>query len=297
MARLNGLVIVLVGLLACRTALSSDVERQLADALTELTYVNFEGAYALYESAAQAAPEGSELWQQAVFGQAVCAQQILPAKPANLQEARRLYQLLLDKVPDSPLAPRAMLSLGRLIELRYPGEEADLPAARQWYQKILDGLPDDPLVAEATLRLAATFIQTYEREPVERGIEILRAFLAKHPDDFLATAMWQYMGDAYYFPLKDYAKAVECYERCDALGWADTAHLTPMYWRTAILADKHLKNRALAVKYYTKLIKEAYTGGKAYESQLALRRLGAPVPPMPLQTHQPEEQRLVDTSD
>ena len=128
------------------------------------------------------------------------------------------------------------------------------------------------------MRIAGTYIQTYADQSVRKGIQVLENGLAKHPNDPLASTMWQYLGDSYFFPLKEYAKAMDCYDNTDRIGFIEKGREGPAYWRMAVIADRYLSDRKRAVKYYTKIIKVVPNSGKAYEAQLALKRLGAPVP-------------------
>ena len=259
------------------------VEQGLDEALTEVTYLSFDRAYNLFNGVLAEVPEGSATWQQAVYGKAVCAQQMTPASPERMREAAGLYQQqLLAKTPDSKFAPRAMMNLGRIAELvDYTGDTSDLATARDWYQKVVDRFPGLPIAGEAALRIAGTYIQTYQKDQVTKGIEIVSDWLKAHPQDPLASAMWQYLGDSYYDPLGDFANSLDCYRKADAIGLVEKGREGRVYWRMAVLADR-LKNRDVAVEYYTKIITKTATSGKAYEAQVALKRLGAPVPEIQL---------------
>jgi tetratricopeptide (TPR) repeat protein len=253
----------------------------LRDAATEVSYLSFDRAFPLFRQAEQLAPDGSPQWQQAVFGEAVCLQQIAPATAERLAEASRLYRQLAEK--PGAYSAQSMMALGRIAELvDYLGDVPDRPAARQWYEKARLAVGDDaPLASEAQLRFAATYVQETEAEPVRKGISILEDWLAKHPANPLASAMWQYAGDTYFYPLNEYARAIHCYLKADALGLLEKGREGPLCWRIANLAER-VGDRDVAVRYYTKVIVKTPAGGKAYESQLALKRLGAPVPPIEL---------------
>ena len=253
--------------------------QKLAAAVGQVQMFSFREARGLFEAAMTLASEGSAPWQQAIYGAAVCAHQISPPTEANIQRARRLYKQLIEKCPDSKYAPRATMNLGRIAELSdFNKDKPDLKLARQWYQKVLDRRPNGPLAGEAALRVAGTYIQTYDDKQVRQGVAVLRKFLARRPKDPLASAMWQYLGYTYLFPLKQYDQSLACYEKADALGLIGKGREGIVYWRMAVLADRFLKDRTRAVKYYTKIITRVPASGKGYEAQLALKRLGAPMP-------------------
>lgn len=260
-----------------------DLQKKLDEATTEVTYMSFENALRMYKDILPLTAEGSEQWQQAVFGAAVSSQHSMPASAATCAESERLYLLLIEKTPKSKYAPRAMMNIGRLAELvDYSDDVSDRVKAREWYAKAANAGKGTELEAEAAFRIAATYVQTYEKEQVLKGIDMLRSYVVQHPKEPLATAMWQYMGDAYFYPLEDYRNSLDCYKKADALGLLEEGREGPIYWRMAIMADRHVKDRDTAIEYYKKIIIKTPTSGKAYEAQLALKRLGVEPPKIEL---------------
>jgi tetratricopeptide (TPR) repeat protein len=254
---------------------------RIEDAIYEISTFGFEQALEIYEELLPDAREGSLLWQQVIFGMGVCHQQNTPFAEINVINADRCYRQLLKKVPDSVYAPRAIMNLGRIAEMRdFQTDEIDLVEARSWYNQVIKKWPDQPIAGEATLRLAATYIKTLQKQQIPQGIAILEKWLDTHPDDPLAAAMWQYLGDTYFFPMEQYQKSLDAYVKADRIGLLEKGRKGPVYWRMAVMAERLVKDRDRAVEYYTKIIEIVPTSGKAYESQLALKRLGAPVPPL-----------------
>lgn len=272
-------------------------EKALEEALHQVSGLRFDNAYDLFAVAEQKAKPGSEMHLKALFGKATCAHQRMPPSATNIAEATELYRRVIDEAPKSNFAARSMLALARIAEVRdYNGDKIDLNLARQDYEKVISTWPGQPVAGEATLRLGATFIQTYQEEQVRKGIAMLEEYLAAHPDDPLNSAFWQYLGDSYYIPLSKlvrddekqkqaYRKCLESYQKAEALGWMQRGRQGGIYWRMAVIADRYLHDAPLAAKYYGKIILETPNSGKAYESQLAIRRLNnenpnlnAPVP-------------------
>lgn len=280
-------VLVAIPILSCTrssdSARGDDVEARLDAAAAEAKLFGFSRGYDLAHEIIPLTQSQSDQWQWAVFLSGVCAQQASPPTAAMIQRAGDLYRVLLEQTPDSRYAPRATMNLGRLAELidTY-GDRSDLDAARRWYSTVIERWSNQPIAGEATLRLAGTHLQTFEDEGVTRAITLLERWLEAHPHDPLAAGMWQYLGDAYCYPRADYVRSFECYERADAIGLLETGREGPVYWRMAVLADRFLKDRERAVTYYTRIIEKTPASGKAYEAQLALTRLGAPVPELPI---------------
>ena len=258
---------------------SGHAEGLLLQAAEEVAVFDFARGYEVFAEAMTESERGSDVWQAAVLGKAICRQQVSPVTRAAVEEAASLYQELLQVSADSAHAARALMNLGRIAELSdYNNDQMDLVKARSRYQQVVDRWPTAEIAGEATLRIASTYIQTYRKEEVLQGITLLEKWLADHPDDVLASAMWHYLGDTYMYPLEDYKSSLDCYERADNLGLLEKGREGPVYWRMAVLADRMLQDRARAVRYYTKIVEVVPTSGKAYEAQLALKRLGAPVP-------------------
>jgi len=268
------------------SASGEDVGARLDAAATEAKLFGFSRGYDLAHEMIPLTQSQSDQWQWAVFLSGVCAQQASPPTAAMIQRAGDLYRMLLEQTPNSRYAPRATMNLGRLAELvdTY-GDRPDLDAARRWYVTVIERWSDQPIAGEATLRLAGIHLQTFEDEGVTTAITLLEDWLEAHPDDPLAAGMSQYLGDAYFYPRADYARSLECYERADAIGLLETGREGPVYWRMAVLADRFLRDRGRSVNYYTRVIEKTPASGKAYEAQLALKRLGAPVPEIRISKH------------
>jgi len=242
-------------------------------------------------------------WEKATYGMAVCAQQTMPASKLTIGEAQSLFEELRTKTPKSVFAPRATMNLGRIAELRnYEGFQIDLAKARGYYQQVMDTWPEQDIAGEAALRCGATYVigsehgvehkpeatpaevEALNKDEARKGVKVILDWLAlkekKGQKEVLASAMWQYLGDTYFCPLEQYKESLAAYEQCDKLGWAQAGRQGAIYWRMAVMAEQRVvpMDREAAVKFYTKSIKETPTYGMGYESQIALRRLGAPVP-------------------
>ena len=252
----------------------------IADGTIAMQEFDFERAYRSFHQAVEAEPAGSPRWQNAVFASAVACQAITPETRSNMDDAIALYHLLLSTSPDSQFAPTAILNLGRIAELgEMFGDAPDFTAARGDYQQVIQRWPNAPVAGEATLRLAATNIQTYQPDQVRTGLAMLTSWLKSHSADPLAPVIWQYMGDTNFLALQDYSDSLDCYLKADAIGLVDSTKAGPIYWRMAVLADRYVHNRPVAIAYYRKLIITAPWDGKAYEAEQALRHLGVSQPP------------------
>jgi tetratricopeptide (TPR) repeat protein len=258
------------------------VSQLLQKATEQVAFFDWDKARSLYQSAMDRAEAGSDQWQSAAFGLAVTLQQETPADAGAIAQAGDLYRKLADGKLDSRFAARSLMNLGRIAEVRdFYGDVPDLPAARECYSQVIDRFAAAPIASEATLRLAGSYVQTFKAADLQKGADILLDWLKDHPADPLASGMWQYTGDAYFY-LQNYRASLDAYIKADAIGWMDRGNEGPILWRMAVLADRYVHDPATAGRYYTKIITDAPYSGKAYESQLALKRLGLPVPAIQL---------------
>ena len=262
---------------------TSDVAKILKDAATEVSYLSFDQALPIFGEAQRLAAEGSEQWQTAVFGRAICLQQIAPVTADRLGQSTSLYTSLIERFPQGTYTQQCLMALGRIEELvDYLGDQPRRPEARTWYEKARDTAPvNAPISHEAMLRIASTYVQSYEPKQCQMAMTILEDWLKKYPDNPLASAMWQYSGDTWFWPLGDEKKAVNCYLKADELGLLEKGREGPTYWRMAVLAERN-DLRETAIAYYSKVITKTPTSGKAFEAQLALKRMGVPVPSIDL---------------
>ncbi len=284
------LALVLTLMLLCAPAAHAadkpDAKTLLFKAQEELSCFGFDNAAALFNSVIAQSTPGSDDWLKGTLGLAICLQQHSPPSPAMIERAAALLRSVIKAAPTSACAARATMSLARIEELSdYYGDEPRPEAARELYQNVVQTWPNEAIAGEATLRIAAIDVQTYEPEKVQRGVALLESWLASHPNDPLASVMFKYIGDTCYRPLRDYRKAVESYRKADAIGLLERGREGPVYWRTAVLAERELKDFPTAIEFYTKIIRITPTSGKAYEAQLALKRLGAPVPELRTLSH------------
>ncbi len=252
---------------------------QFKQAWGHVQLYEFEKSIPLFRILQQENKLGSSKWIEATFGLALSLHHKTPPTKEAIEEARKLYMVLADKYPDSPCASRALLNVGRIDELRdFYQDKINLDSARACYRKVAEKYSKDPIVSEAVLRLAQSYTNTFKKEDIAEGIKIMQDWIKGHPKDPLAGLMYLLMGDLNFYPLENYKAAVENYIRADELKSLEPGQEGYIYWRIAVLAHKKLNDKVTAVKFYTKIIKDTPTFSKGYQSQLALKELGAPVP-------------------
>ncbi|MHB8418953.1 MAG: tetratricopeptide repeat protein [Myxococcales bacterium] len=132
------------------------------------------GAIAQYKALVSAYPDrsGADGWQmQAAQGY---------FELADYAQARTEARALLDRFPQSPLAPRARFLLGSCFEME--GRRAEAVAA---YQQLIDRTEPGEVLSRTQLALAKLLEQTGDDA---RALEVLLACLKTYPDPLLIQA-------------------------------------------------------------------------------------------------------------
>ena len=197
-----------------------------------------------------------------------------PPSTGNLAAAKDAFRTLIERYPESKLAPYAKLQLGRIFEVRdFQDDTIDAPEARRWYKALVESSENDWLRAEATLRLAGSYFQEItNEEAILKGIFIAENWLEENPSHPLATLFHETLGGVFITLVQDDARALEHLLEADRLGLADpTISLYPTYWRIARLAEK-TGRKSTAIRYYTKLT-ERESSGLVYSAEKAILRL------------------------
>lgn len=279
--RLNrcGSLLMVVVLGSLLPAAEQSVAELLTKASTGLTQFTFDWPQPLFREALSRATPDSDEWAHATFGLATCRLYVNPVTEDGVAEATKLFGEILTRTPTSRFAPNACMTLGRIAEQPdFYKDQADLPGARLRYQEVMAKWPDLPMAGEAALRLAGTYATTNTPEDARLGITTLQDWLKTHPADPLAAAMYQFMGDTTYLRLADKAGSLPFYLKADDLGLPSKTKAWKIHWRIAQTAQYEAHDLPLAIRYYTRICTDSQTSGKAFEAQLALAKLGAPVP-------------------
>lgn len=253
-----------------------------AEAKESLVTMSWNTAAADYAALRAGSETGSPKWVEATFCEAVARQHAQPASAGSIEAARKLFQDVIDTSKDDRFVARSILNLGRIAELvDYPEDRPDFDTALEQYQRVMQRWPDAPIGSEAALRAGAVQVMAFDAPDfvrVKAGIALLEQWLAKHPANPYAGIMWQYMGDSYFRPLSNYAKALTCYDKVDQIGWPDAGNQAAWYWRAGQIAERYVHDTPRAIHYYTALIEKTPSSGQAYAALQAIKRLGGRPP-------------------
>ena len=274
------LAVAVWGVSGCMAGPEKDPQALYNEGVDALTSFRFDLATTAFDQVAETAPAGSPLVVKALLGSAICAHHKAPVTASAVDRAAELYGKVIAAAPTSPEAALAEFHLGRIAEqVDFIGDKPDLPAAREHYRKVIDRAPGADIAGEATFRLMGTYIQTLDPAQVKEGIAIAEARVAKFPQDPWAGALWQGMGDAWNRVLNDPRKTIECFTHALAVGLPEPTRAWEVYWCIGYLQEQ-LGDKDAAIKAYSEIIIHYPTSGKAWEAQIAIKRLGGDAPPL-----------------
>jgi len=274
----RGVAAVLLSLLPWGAALAA--EATLADGWRDVGYLDYHKALGSFTQVLKGLQPGSDEYLQASLGEAVCLQYQQPDAQSDKDRASELYEGVIKASDGKAIQAMALLLRGRLADqIDYYGDKPDTATARACYERILKDWPSSDLIDQAALYLAELDVLSMQPEQVKQGIASLEAWLAQRPHNKLAVTQWMLVGLGYTYPLNEPTKAVEAYQKAEALGLPRHIQLDSFCWRVGNLAER-AGDKALAIRYFTRIISEVKRSGFAYEAQLRIRDLGGNPPPL-----------------
>lgn len=282
LARLMGLGGLLLAAAGC--SLFEDetfrLERELAAAHRFMTSLNYNAAADIYRPILEELEVSDPHWPEAAFGYATSLWHQTPPNDGLVEEASQLFERVAAERPGSDWALSARLNLARILMLRdYPGDAEKPEAARS----ILEGLVEEAdgfLRHEAMVRLVETHrMEMDDRASLETARELLRTWLDEHPDNPFAALMWEQLGRMELLDFERPQEALAAFLEAEKIGFSDPSRGGLMLWRIAELARSEGRME-VAVHYYQKLVREAPSSGRAYEAQMALRKIRKTEPGM-----------------
>jgi len=219
---------------------------------------------------------------------------------ADVEKARRRYEQVVSGYKGTPSARLGLMALARLADTPELERDRDVKRAQTLYKKIIHEGPADFIADEAVLRLAMTYLEKRgERKAEDVGAKLLREHLSQRPDNFLAHAMHLTLGSL----LQNRGQYRQAVEQLIAADRADeraamkeltpeqssappaklAGHLTQvrvmargarasLYFRIAKIAEKHLKDYALAARWYERIVREIRRDNRFYVSKVAAER-------------------------
>jgi tetratricopeptide (TPR) repeat protein len=256
-----------------------EVSRQLAEGRQLMDSLNFNQALALYEQAYKDLPEDDAHWPEAAFGYATSLWHQTPPNAATIAEAVEVFQSISRLMPGTEWARASRLSWARILMLRdFPGDAENPEAA----MPILEALTREGgmISHEALVRLAECHRMRFaDLKELQAARDLLTDWLERHPENPLASLMWEQLAWLELESFNDNGRAIAALEQAEARGFADSSKKGTLLWLLGQLLQERGEHERAAL-YYTRLIKEVPSSGRAYEAQMVLGSIRDTVPGM-----------------
>jgi len=191
-------------------------------------------------------------------------------------KAAAAYEWILQNHPQDPMAPWALLELARMpdLDVLNPRLEEAIPI----YQRLMSEYPQSAAAQEAALFLGDALFAARGEAGAQEAVAMLEEWMKGHPDPDYRSTGELLLGKLNRYPLKNYPEAVRHLRAALDAGLRSSSERLIAYWTIATLAERELKDRNLAVQYYTGLLDEFPHHRTAYMAKQRLLALGAPVP-------------------
>lgn len=275
-----------------RLAAADKTAELLKKGWLEYSYREFSKAETFFKQAEEKA-QSMEDYCQALTGQAYCYQfgKKAQADVSDYEYAISLYEKSLKKVGNNPKFTPFLKSM--IAECNYriylldenPENFKKAQSAWNELQKKNYGsvIAQDALLYEVVVQTddfteQKTLANAKKLE--EYTIPILRAASNRDKDlgdeSLLTPVMANYLKDIYFWS-EDFKKATKWLEAYIILGPTSYAARSDAYFRLARIAEKKLKDRKLAYKYYKRFFNEMKNSNRAYFAKEKMNELSKPI--------------------
>lgn len=181
------------------------------------------------------------------------------------------YNTVIEKFPDTPSAPAAILYKGRCMELDRnsinPGE------AQNIYRKLIGKYPKSPEAKEAEIRLGMSYICTMKKDEAIKGIKILENYLRKNPGDPENAGIYVIIGGAYADIVGNRKRALAELLKADREGIKSYSMRADNIFAAASLAQE-TGDKKTASRCYRKFMKEFSSDPRCFHAEKQLQKMG-----------------------
>jgi tetratricopeptide (TPR) repeat protein len=255
-----------------------ELESELTAARQYLSSLNYSAAQKVYEAIYPVLPTDDPHWPEAAFGYANSLWHQTPPSPEGVEQARDIFTELAEKHADTDWGDSALLSLARIEMLRdFPGDEENPAGAEPILERLVEKSRGF-IRHEALVRLAECKRMDFrDRESLEAARKLLTDWLEAHPDNPLASLMWEQLA---WMELLDFGRsepALDAFLKAEAIGFADPSQAGLLFWEMAEIS-REVGRHGEAVRLYKTVITEEPTSGRAYDAQRALIQVRKTVP-------------------
>jgi tetratricopeptide (TPR) repeat protein len=261
---------------ACKAKSSLSPQEQLAAGWQDYRDSDFEKALTVFQNLQATQPLGSDLWLQALYGEASCWSQRRSDRDTG--KAVTLYKTLLKEAPRSFLAPWAALDIVRTGHLAPADQKLDYPQLARDYANVYETYPDTKAGEDAFL--FKSYLQTYMANPGQaaKTLAEMEAFLRTHPNTPYLSTVYKLMAECYR-RTGDEKRRIDLMVKSVKNREVDPEtpffELSTSYWDIAYAAEFEAGEFDVAREYYRQLIKEFPNDDRIFACYQALDRMDA----------------------
>lgn len=291
------LLIVTLGSYFCYSAPSPEDKKLLKDGWTKYDFREFEAARRIFTKVQDTSKDKASICQ-AKTGIAFFNQfgQRGNVTVANYEKAIELYNECIELMgPDYKLIPFWKSMKAECLYLIYQKTDNvdNLEEAEAIWKEIAKKQPNSLVAQDALLFRTVVPITDFSDSKVPKQIAEMEQYLKpitkainnkkvakatrEKEKSSLAGVMANYLGKL-YASRKEWKKSSENYDTYVKLGATSHHYKLNAYYSIARIADIELKNKDLAIEYYTRIFTESPTYRKSYYSMKRVKELGGKIP-------------------
>ena len=251
----------------------ASVAEQIEKAWLDYRLNEWNSAEAEFTEALARTEPGSDDWAMCLYGLATTWNLRRPGE--DPEKAAKMYRELLEKAPDSPMAPWTALALARQLHLVPVGQEPDYKAVNAAYQDIVDRYPGHLAAKEAFVYLQSILLAKLEPEAAKTAAANLEEYVGRETKEFVGPS-YSLLSVAYTL-LDEQAKRLDAeenaFEKTEVDPSDPSVEFAWAYWNLACISEFELGDFERARRYYKELIRLYPTDIRVYGCKQALRRM------------------------
>jgi len=226
-----------------------------------------------FENAIKETEPGSEDWAMCQYGIATTWAQRRPGE--DPKKAREMYRELLEKAPESAMAPWTELALARMIHLVPVGQDPDYPEVRKLYKAVEEKYPGHLAAKEAFMYRMSTLIASLDEEAMKEAADELEQFVQGESQEFVGSS-YSLLSVVYNLTGQQEKRLwaeENAFEKTEVDPADPSVEFAWAYWNLACISEFELGDFARARKYYKELMEKYPSDIRIHGCKSALRRM------------------------
>ncbi len=232
---------------------ADETKASLEAGINELSAFNFNQAHAILLECSQHISPDDANWPLATYSLAIATWHQAPTTQQAIDDAKVLFQAVVEKAPEASLAASALLDLGRIAE--FSKTENAAAEAQTYYQRVQDQYPRTEMAVRASLLQAQSLARTLEQAHVRQAIHNLIQLTQDQPNTPWIGTIEHYIAHLYAFYLDDIDQAIAHYSAAKAAGFPRSSDTDLSLWQLGLLQQKAQQDLA-AAETFTELVQE-----------------------------------------